>query len=494
MKNKINFFKIIALIAATGFLAACGDNPSESDNTGATVTTPTLASKTTDSITINAVSAPGNGQTVEYGINTAIAAPSKWQDGLTFDGLEWETTYYVFARSKENSTHSTGEASAGLRVITNSANINLTVSNTAEWNAALDTIKNGGNGTAERLKPYTVTVSGDVMVNGSTDNSFGAVSNVSVTLKGNGKLYIIGQGSLLNIGSNQTVCIDSADLTLQGLKSGQNDSAFNNNRAVVYSYFGTLELRNGTISGNTTSGDGGSGVYASGGTFTMSGGTISGNSGGGVYVSGSGGFTMSGGTIRGNTSSAGGGVYATSFTMSGGTISGNTSGSGGGVYATNFTMSGGTISGNTTTGIDSYGGGVYAGTFNMTGGTIRGNTATNIGDPGILYAAIFGGGVYISDNGSMSGGTISGNTVSGRGYFDTDEFIYRYGGGVYVGGSFTKSGGGIIYGNDAANDAYKNTASSGGSAVSGGPGRFNRNTTLGETDNISTNTQTGWGQ
>jgi len=144
------------------------------------------------------------------------------------------------------------------------------------------------------------------MVNGSTDNSFGTVSNVIVTINGNGKLYIIGRGSLLNIGSNQTVYIDSADLTLEGLKNGQNDSRFDNNRAVVYVAGGTLELRNGTITGNTGS------LY-----------------GGGVYSLGS--FIMSGGTINGNTgnstsNSRGGGVYASNFTMTGGTISGNTSG------------------------------------------------------------------------------------------------------------------------------------------------------------------------
>jgi hypothetical protein len=467
--------KFVGRIAGTlvnlGIIAviiACGDTSPPSDkNPGAVVATPTLASKTYNSITINEVTAPGNGQTVEYAINTASSAPSNWQSGLTFSGLTMETVYYIFARSKANDTYNAGGASAGLRVTTNPANIDIMVRNTAEWNTALTTITNGGSGTDGSTRTYTITVSGNVMVNGSTSNSFGSVSNVSVTINGNGKLYILGQGSLLNIGSNQTVCIDSANLTLQGLRAGQNDSTLNNNRAVIYMAGGTLELRNGIISSNTTSSNGG-GVYASSGNFVMSGGTITGNSGGGVYAS--------------------------NFTMSGGTISNNTSGTngGGGVYASNFTLTGGIISGNTVPGSGYasylYGGGVYVNNFTMTGGTISGNT---VGSRNGEYRT-FGGGVYITGNGSMTGGTISGNTAD---YGIYHYGNYAYGGGICVSGSFTKSGGGIIHGNDAANTADRNTASSSGHAVywDGTSARY-RNTTLGVADNISTNTQAGWGQ
>jgi hypothetical protein len=131
----------------------------------------------------------------------------------------------------------------------------------------------------------------------------------------------------------------------------------------------------------------------------------------------------------------------------------------------------------------------------MTGGTIRENSATNFGGSG-LYEAVYisGGGVYIAGSGSVTGGTISGNTVSGSGAIPS--YVFRHGGGVYIGGSgssFTKSGGGVIYGNDAANDAFKNTASSGNAVYYDGSSARSRNSTLGEADNISTNTQTGWG-
>jgi len=313
----------------------------------------------------------------------------------------------------------------------------MTVTNTAQWNAALMTIRNSGGGAAN-LKPYTITVSGDIPVSGSTNYSFGSVSNVSVTIRGSGRLYLTSTGNIIRTNSNQTVYIDSADLTLEGLTNGHNNSTINNNSSVVYIAGGTLELRDGKITGNTTSYNGG-GVYVGGsGTFTMNGGEISGNTsfssssltyGGGVYVDGT--FTMSGGEISGNyTKSYGGGVYVGgTFTMSGGEISGNTASyggdsGGGGVYVNGtFTMSGGKITGNTVSSSYSpYGGGVSVGggTFTMSGGEISGNS---------------GGGVYVGGGTfTMNGGEISGNTSFS-------------GGGVYVGGgTFTKTGSGTIYG------------------------------------------------
>ena len=86
--------------------------------TGAAVSAPTGASSvTTRSITVNAVAAPGNGQTVEYAISAVANAPvTGWQDSTTFSNLAPGTTYYIFARSKENSNYIAGAASAYLSV------------------------------------------------------------------------------------------------------------------------------------------------------------------------------------------------------------------------------------------------------------------------------------------------------------------------------------------------------------------------------------------
>ncbi|MDR2730763.1 MAG: hypothetical protein LBB81_07695, partial [Treponema sp.] len=251
-----------------------------------------------------------------------------------------------------------------------------TVTNNGEWNAVLSVIKSGGSGTAVNPKKYNIEVGGDVLVTGSTAATLGAVSNVEVTLKGNGRLYLSNPGHMLYIGSAQTIIIDSPNLTLQGLKNKQNSSGVDNTHSAVYVYTGgTLELKDGTISGNTATGP-----------------MIGSGECGGVWVDGN--FKMTGGVISGNStnslSGGGGGVRIggdsnTKFTMTGGTISGNTSryvGGGVCVLAGTFDMTGGAISGNTASGgnvsIGEEGGGgvfVRACTFNIHGGTIYGNDA-----------------------------------------------------------------------------------------------------------------------
>jgi uncharacterized repeat protein (TIGR02543 family) len=329
------------------------------------------------------------------------------------------------------------------------------ITNTAEWNAAITAIRAAPN--ADYILDIADPGTG-IGIAGATANTFGtttAGNTLSVALTGTGRLFLTSQGNMLRVAANQTLIIDSPNLTLEGLKNGQNGAVQDNNQTVVYvtGIGGELKLKNGTITGNTSSGNGG-GVYVSGSTFTMSGGEISGNTasqGGGVYVTGSGStFTMNGGEISGNTasgsSSYGGGVYVASsgsFTMSGGEISGNTANSGGGVSCSgSFTMNGGEISGNT------YGSGggviVYSnsGTFTMNSGKITGNNGNG------------GGGVNLSSGGTftMNGGEISGNTAS-----------YYGGGGVIVGqtgnGSTFNMVTGIIYGENEPNAALRNTVS-----------------------------------
>jgi hypothetical protein len=251
---------------------------------------------------------------------------------------------------------------------------------------------------------------------------------------------------MISVYANQTIIIDSATLTLQGMTNGVNGATQNNNTALLLVNGSTagLELHNGTISGNTNTSttSNGSGVNVARGSFTMTGGTISGNttagSGGGVYC-----FNNSYGD--------------TFFTMTGGTISGNTAANGGGVYS------------------DGYGGFTMSGTAKITG-----NTATSNG-----------GGVCLGLNGAnltMEGGEISGNKANGA----------VGGGGVYIGSSNSSIAktGGIIYGSDA-DSSLQNTATSAtnGHAIWWANSSRYRNTTLGVSDNISTtNINTNWGQ
>ncbi len=111
-------------------LLACANPSSSSDNTipgagksaGAAVAVPMLASNTHNSITINAVPAPGNGQTVEYAKNTDNSAPALgWQEGLVFGYLTPSTDYYIFARSRANASYEAGTASGALEAATDTA-------------------------------------------------------------------------------------------------------------------------------------------------------------------------------------------------------------------------------------------------------------------------------------------------------------------------------------------------------------------------------------
>ncbi|MDR0474897.1 MAG: SGNH/GDSL hydrolase family protein [Treponema sp.] len=123
MKNIVKLIGSIALVAALIFsFSACGDG-SGGKQDGATVAAPTdTSSITSTSITLNAVAAPDNGQTVEYAVNTENTAPTTgWQDNTTFDSLTASTDYWFFARAKENATYKTGAASAGYPVPTPAA-------------------------------------------------------------------------------------------------------------------------------------------------------------------------------------------------------------------------------------------------------------------------------------------------------------------------------------------------------------------------------------
>jgi hypothetical protein len=90
--------------------------------TGAAVATPTLASKTNNSITITASTVPSTGQTVEYGISTSnTTEPTTWISTLTFSGLSASTDYYVWARSASNDYYVQGTAVASEKITTNAS-------------------------------------------------------------------------------------------------------------------------------------------------------------------------------------------------------------------------------------------------------------------------------------------------------------------------------------------------------------------------------------
>ena len=309
------------------------------------------------------------------------------------------------------------------------------VNNLTTWIEAVNGIRSGGND-----KEHIINITGNISVPMSSENTFGSLTGIKVTLEGKGTISISSNGALLRIGYMQIVIVK--DLTLKG-RDANNSSVVEiggtfrmegkamitgNSNGGVYLYGGAFIMQDNTsVSGNTTKRVGG-GVYVGGGTFTMqNNASVSRNTssfiganwenfgGGGVYV-GRGTFTMQDkASVSGNTAVNGGGVcvYSGTFTMQDSAfVSGNTANDGGGVY-------------------------VYSGTFIMRdNASVSGNTAQNGG--GVSNYRIF----TMRDNTSVSGNTAR-----------------KSGGGVYNGGAFTKTGG-TIYGYDTAGD-LKNNAQKG---------------------------------
>jgi uncharacterized repeat protein (TIGR02543 family) len=356
--------------------------------TGALVTTPTVSGYPThNSITVNAVTAPANGQTVEYAVSTAsgVTPTTGWQTGTTFTGLAAGTTYYVYARSKEEATYYAGTASVSAKIITG-----FLITNAAEWAAAVSAIN--ANSTAA---DYTFVIGGSFTIPSVSGDTFTPAHTLTITTNGTtSRAIALGSaGNILRIGANQTVIIDSPTLTLQGIT--------NNDSSLVY-FSGAnakLELKNGTLTSNIlvsamnpwSSG----GVHIdNGGTFTMSGGVISGNNvivtgsgydawGGGVYVH-SGIFKMTGGTIAGNMSIAqsgiayGGGVYiqnGATFQFASGTIYGNSAGSNSNAIQGNSSSTGASlyVNGGATAQRGTFSGSVFTptGTLSTTDNTVQ---------------------------------------------------------------------------------------------------------------------------
>ena len=280
-------------------------------------------------------------------------------------------------------------------------------------NDALDDTINSLSDAIDRAAGKTVKLTHDEEIAGQIT----ITSTVTIDLNGCILTKGITDGGLrpvFRIESNGVLIIEDTDGN--GKIQGGNDE-----ESIITVIGGTLNLKGGTLTGNTSTGDGGA-VYVSDGTFNMSGGTISDNTaaeGGGVYATGNSTVTISGGTISDNT--------ATSDTM----FNSETSPAGGGGvaivggfgYNIKLEMTGGTITGNTAKGA---GGGIgirrgvdtCTPTFTMTGGSITNNTAENAE----------GGGIRIEGNGEID--PKRGNIlITGNKCYSTRDLG---GGGIFV--------------------------------------------------------------
>ena len=294
-------------------------------------------------------------------------------------------------------------------------------------------------------------------------------NNITFTSPGNGGgLHITGPGSVEIV--NGTVSGNQAGAEGGGLWNGT----------------GTMTITGTQISDNTASGDGadqgGGGIYnLNGGSLVITDAVISGNhadgtagSGGGILNDVGSQLTVTDTEISGNTANrAGGGIEDNSGTS---TIlltdvdftnnnAGTAPGNGGGLHITgggSATIIRGTVSGNTAV----QGGGLWnaSGTLTLTDITVSGNTATGA-------AATDGGGGIYNNAGTLNvgGSTISGNTATG---------LFGRGGGIHI---------------KAGTSTFVVSTISGNTAVANAGGIYNNGTLFLNADTVTLNSATGNG-
>lgn len=289
-----------------------------------------------------------------------------------------------------------------------------------------------GTGTTETLEQHTVTLTGAIRCDESSDQA----------IKVNGGTLDIQGGALRNSSGKRIVLMESGTLTMSGgyIVGGGSQG---NPGGGIYVTNGTLTMSGGVVAANR--GNSGGGIYVNSGTLNISGGAVAGNevinghsdNGGGIYVN-SGTLNLSGGYVTNNykecgcndcrndvnnTHGGGGIALANSsvMNMTGGYVTGNYSGlAGGGIYAgffghnVGFTMSGGTIAGNCAELGEGGGLRIAGGTNGVIQATNKVYITNNITNSNNDWG---GGGIFVQEKGNLSimNALITGNTAGGFG-------------------------------------------------------------------------------
>lgn len=289
-----------------------------------------------------------------------------------------------------------------------------------------------GTGTTETLEQHTVTLTGAIRCDESSDQA----------IKVNGGTLDIQGGALRNSSGKRIVLVESGTLTMSGgyIVGGGSQG---NPGGGIYVTSGTLNISGGVVAANR--GNSGGGIYVNSGELNISGGAVAGNevinghsdNGGGIYVN-SGTLNLSGGYVTNNykecgcndcrndvnnTHGGGGIALANSsvMNMTGGYVTGNYSGlAGGGIYAgffghnVRFTMSGGTIAGNCAELGEGGGLRIAGGTNGVIQATNKVYITNNITNSNNDWG---GGGIFVQEKGNLSimNALITGNTAGGFG-------------------------------------------------------------------------------
>lgn len=289
-----------------------------------------------------------------------------------------------------------------------------------------------GTGTTETLEQHTVTLTGAIRCDESSDQA----------IKVNGGTLDIQGGALRNSSGKRIVLMESGTLTMSGgyIVGGGSQG---NPGGGIYVTNGTLSISGGVIAANR--GNSGGGIYVNSGELNISGGAVAGNevinghsdNGGGIYVN-SGTLNLSGGYVTNNykecgcndcrndvnnTHGGGGIALANSsvMNMTGGYVTGNYSGlAGGGIYAgffghnVGFTMSGGTIAGNCAELGEGGGLRIAGGTNGVIQATNKVYITNNVTNSNNDWG---GGGIFVQEKGNLSivNSLITNNSAGGFG-------------------------------------------------------------------------------
>ena len=289
-----------------------------------------------------------------------------------------------------------------------------------------------GTGTTETLEQHTVTLTGAIRCDESSDQA----------IKVNGGTLDIQGGALRNSSGKRIVLVESGTLTMEGgyIVGGGSQG---NPGGGIYVTNGTLNISGGVVAANR--GNSGGGIFVNSGELNISGGAVTGNevinghsdNGGGIYVS-SGTLNLSGGYVTNNykacdcndcqgdvnNTHGGGGIAlanSSAMNMTGGYVTGNYSGlAGGGIYAgffgnnVGFTMSGGTIAGNCAELGEGGGLRIAGGTNGVIQATNKVYITNNITNSNNDWG---GGGIFVQEKGNLSimNALITGNTAGGFG-------------------------------------------------------------------------------
>ena len=341
-----------------------------------------------------------------------------------------------------------------------------------------------GTGTTETLEQHTVTLTGAIRCDESSDQA----------IKVNGGTLDIQGGALRNSSGKRIVLVESGTLTMSGgyIVGGGSQG---NPGGGIYVTNGTLNISGGVVAANR--GNSGGGIYVNSGELNISGGAVAGNevinghsdNGGGIYVN-SGTLNLSGGYVTNNykecgcndcrndvnNTHGGGGIAlanSSAMNMTGGYVTGNYSGlAGGGIYAgffghnVRFTMSGGTIAGNCAELGEGGGLRIAGGTNGVIQAANKVYITNNITNSNNDWG---GGGIFVQEKGNLSivNSLITNNSAGG------------FGGGVGA----CPTGETLIVNQDGA-AIYENRAS--GTNMSGGGNNKTYDSTLAQTSEVFT--------